>query len=140
MHGGPHLLPMTPLLLFAGLLAAMEWFTRGAVSMLGVKTVAVFLLSTAAFRIAPWRGLALSRRTGSVSQRLALFALFTAHFAGIFEAEARRVLLARSLAAPRRSGPGWFRSLRGALVELFLRCAMRAERFYAAQWLRGLGE
>ena len=69
---------------------------------------------------------------------LALLALFVRHFAGILTAESRRMLTARSLAAPFRCGPWSFRSLSFAVAAVFSRSFDRAERFYAAQRLRGI--
>ena len=37
-------------------------------------------------------------------------------------------------------GPGWFRSLACAVSAFFTRSIVRAERFYAGQWVRGIGE
>jgi energy-coupling factor transporter transmembrane protein EcfT len=71
---------------------------------------------------------------------LVLFALFIRHFAMIFASESRRVLQARSLGISRTYGRGWFRSLVAALVALIGRSLSRAERFYAAQSLRGFTE
>lgn len=129
-----------PVVLFAGLLAVAEWLARGQVSLLPLRTLAVFLLSTAAFQGVSGVGWAFRHPPGSLRGRLVVFGLFVAHFACILEAEARRALLAHRLAAPRRRGPGWFGSLGRALAGVFLRSLTRAERFYAAQWLRGLGE
>jgi hypothetical protein len=70
----------------------------------------------------------------------ALFALFVRHFAWVLLAEARRALTARAISVPNRYGAGWFHSLVHAVSAIFTRSLVRAERFYAAQWLRGIGE
>jgi energy-coupling factor transporter transmembrane protein EcfT len=131
---------LIPIVLFAGTLAALEWAGRGRVSLLGVRALAVFLLSTAALAGLSGARLLPACRPGSLGQRAVMFGLFTAHFAWVLGEEARRLLIARRLAAPRRVGSGGFRSLEWALVGLFQRALTRAERFYAAQWLRGLGQ
>ncbi len=133
-------LPAIPVVLFAALLALLEYAAQQEVSMLGLRTLAVFLLSTAAFHGISGARWALGSPPESLRQRMALYGLFVTHFTRILGAEARRVLLANRLAAPRRWGPGWFGSLTHALAGIFLRSLARAERFYAAQWLRGLGQ
>lgn len=133
-------LSLVPVMLFAGTLGALEWMGRGEVSVLGVRTVAVFLLSTAAWGGVSGAGLALGYPARSAGQRAVLFGLMVGHFAWILGAEARRALAAHRLAAPRRRGPWWFGSLGRAMGGMFVRAFMRAERFYAAQWVRGVGE
>ena len=121
---------------FAGLLMLIEW----RVTWLPVVTVAVFLVSTAAFQMAPWRSAIFAVRPGSRLYNAVLFGLFVRHFAAILETESRRVLTARRLCISRKWGPGWLRSLAFALAALITRSLVRAERFYAAQRVRGLGE
>jgi len=125
---------------FAGLLALIEWFSTGRVTWLPVVTVAVFLVSTAAFKMLPWKGAIFAVRPGSRLYSAVLFGLFVRHFAAILETESRRVLTARRLCISRKWGPGWLRSLAFALAALLNRTLVRAERFYAAQRVRGLGE
>ncbi len=131
---------LIPAALFALTLAALEWLGRREISLLGVRTLAVFLLSRAALAGLSGARLLAASRPGSRRQGAIMFGLFTAHFAWVLGEEARRLLIARRLAAPRRMGPGGFRSLEWALAGLFQRALTRAERFYAAQWLRGLGQ
>jgi hypothetical protein len=128
-----------PLVLFALTLAVMQRI-GGGWSWLPAQTVAVY----AAIRLILW---ALPRRWFSTlperRSRIwtpALFYFFVRHFVLILGEEARRAFVARSLAVRRRFGPDSLRSLVWGLVSVFRRSLARAERFYAAQWLRGLPE
>jgi hypothetical protein len=58
----------------------------------------------------------------------------------ILQDEAMRALTAYRLAVPHGFRPGGMRALAFSLDSLFRRCLVRAERFYAAQTLRGLAE
>lgn len=129
-----------PIVAFAAVLAAMQWIAHGQVSLLPLKAVAVFLLSTAALRSLPWSEMVRAIHPGSRLSGVVLFGFFAQHFTGILATESRRILQARALRLARRLGPGWFRSLVGAMAGIFRRALARAERFYAAQSLRGLGE
>lgn len=129
-----------PIVAFAAVLATMQWFADGQVSLLPLKALAAFLLSTAACRSLPWSEMVRAIRPSSRLSRIVLFGLFARHFTGILASESRRVLQARALRLTRRYGPGWFRSLGCAMAALLGRSLIRAERFYAAQLLRGLGE
>jgi hypothetical protein len=131
-------LSVVPIVAFAASLAVLEWLSRRTVSGLPVKTITVFLSLTAAARLWPWTDLLRGVGPGSVVWTPVLFALVTRHFVEILRTEILRVLRARSLRVPRRFGPGAFRSLALALVAIVVRCWVRAERFYAAQRLRGL--
>jgi len=129
-----------PIVMFAGVLALMQWVSSTPVSSLPLKTIAVFLFSTTAFRILPWSQIISAARPGSALFELVLFALFVRHFAAIFAKESQRVLQARSLSVSRTWGHGSFRSLAAAVAALFGRSLVRAEHFYAAQSLRGLAQ
>ena len=129
-----------PILLFAGLLALMQWISTGAVTLLPLETIAVFLLLMAAVRFLPWRASIFTLRSRSRLYTPLLFALFVRHFVAILGTESRRVLTARSLCISRNCGRGSLRSLVFALAALFGRTLLRAERFYAAQRLRGLAQ
>lgn len=129
-----------PIAVFAGLLTAMQWASSAPVTSLPLKTIAVFLLTTTAFRLLPWSDVVSAVRPGARLFGLVLFALFVEHFFVIFAAETQRVLQARALRLSRLWGRGSFRSLTAAVVALFRRSLVRAERFYAAQLLRGLAE
>lgn len=133
-------LSLPPILLFAGLLALMQWISGMPVTWLWLKAILVFLATTAVVRLLPWDDWIFKVRGGSVVYRLSLFALFVRHFAAILFLEGRRALTAHALAAPNRYGPGAFRSLAWAISSLFSRSLARAERFYAAQLVRGIGE
>lgn len=129
-----------PLVLFAAFLAGMQALAGTFTPVLALRTVAVFLLSTAAFALFPWQGMAARVHPRSRLFPAVLFLLTLRHFALVLGAEARRIFAARKLAAPRRYGPGWWRSLAGALAGVFRLSLARAERFYAALWLRGMAE
>ena len=132
--------PTIPIVLFAGVLAGMQWISQGTVTSLPLKTVAVFLLSTAAFRVLPWDEMSSAIQPGSALFASLLFALFLGHFAAIFAVESRRVLQARALRVSHPWGRVAFRSLGAAVAAVVRRSMDRAETFYAAQSLRGLAE
>jgi len=134
------LLPLAPILLFAGMLALMQWVAGMPVTWLWLKTILVSLATMAVVRFLPWDRWLFRLRAGSFLFQMALFTLFVRHFAFVLAAEGRRALTARSLSVPHRYGPGWFRSLAWAVGAFFTRSIVRAERFYAAQWVRGIGE
>jgi len=129
-----------PVVIFAALLALMQRVSSQSVSSLPLQAVAVFLFSATSLRIFPWSAVLSATRAGSGLLAPLLFALFIRHFVIIFTSESRRVLQARSLGISRTYGPGWFRSLVAAVAALIGRSLSRAERFYAAQSLRGLTE
>jgi hypothetical protein len=131
---------LAPVLAFAGILALIQWVSGMPVTGLGLKTVAVCLVTIAAVQAVPWRRWTRTARPGSLLYTVVLLGLFSRHFAAILIQESRRVLTARSLAVPKSRGPGSFRSLVHAAVSLLDRSLRRAERFYAAQWLRGIAE
>lgn len=129
-----------PVLLFAGILVLMQWIGGTLTAKLPLRTVAVFLLVTSAVRLVPWMEMLGIARPASPLFTAVLFLLVLRHFVLILGQEARRLLTARSLAVPNRYGPGWFGSLKWAMAGLLRRSLARAERFYAAQALRGLGQ
>lgn len=129
-----------PLGFFACLLAGLEWVAHGPASELALRTLAVgWLAQAAASGVSPARML-LECPARSWQFRVIMFGALVEHFAGVLQEEATRVLVAHRLAAPRRWRAGWFRALAHALASVNQRALIRAERFYAAQWLRGLGE
>jgi hypothetical protein len=128
---------LAPVAVFAAALALLQWFYDGFHPAVAAKTVAVFWLTASAFRLTPWNHLADAIRPASRSFALTLYLLFIRHFALILAGEFKRVFTARSCAVPRPYGRWFFRSLAAALVSLFLRAITRAERFYAAQILKG---
>jgi hypothetical protein len=129
-----------PILIFAGLLALMQWLAGGRITLLPLMTVAVFLFTTVVMATVRWSGWIFRVRRGSPLYTALLFVLFVRHFVLVFGTEARRVLLARRLSVPRRWGRGAARSLVFAVVAQLVRSAARAEHFFAAQAARGLAE
>jgi hypothetical protein len=129
-----------PIVAFAAILAALQWLSHAPARTLPLNALAVFLLSTAGFRIFPWTRFVSARRAQSKAFTPMLFVLFVVHFASIFSQEASRVFQARGLCITRPWRRGAFRSLAAAAVAVFSRALARAERFYAAQLLRGLEE
>jgi len=134
------LFSLTPVASFAILLASFELLARGRPSTLALRAMAVCWLAQACVQgMAPSRW-ALSSSPRSLAYRVGLFAAFVEHFAHLFGSGTARALVAWRLAAPRAWRSGWFHSLAHALARIVERSLVRAERFYAAQWLRGLGE
>jgi hypothetical protein len=131
---------MLPVALFVLTLIWLQWLYRRPEPMVAAKTLAVFWLTTAAFRRVPRSGFAGAIRPGSRTSAFILYLLFLRHFASILAVEAGRLLHARSRAVPKPYGHWAFRSLAAALVSLLVRAATRAERFYAALLLKGLVE
>lgn len=131
---------LAPVLLFAAVLFLMRWFSGRGLTALPFLTVAVFLAVVLLGRWIPWQSLGARVRPGSRLFSLVLFLHITRHFVSILGQETTRVLQARALCLRRRWGPGAFRSLAWALAGILGRSLVRAERFYAAQLLRGLGE
>ncbi len=135
----PSLPALVPIAVFALVLAGLQWIARMPVTLLALKVVVVFLFSTSAFRLFPWTDLTSALGSRGRLRTPVLLALFTRHFAQILLVEATRVFRARSLCVRRPFGRASFSSLVWVLVSLFSRSISRAERFYAAQLLRGLG-
>jgi hypothetical protein len=127
-----------PVFLFAATLVALQWLNGRIDAALPLRTVAVFLLSTLALRLAPWTWIAGGLSPLSRLYLPGLFLLFIRHFAEILIAESRRTLQARAICAPSVWRPGGFASVAGALAAIFRRALTRAERFYAAQSLNGI--
>ena len=134
------LLPLVPITLFAAGLAFLQWVGGMPVTWLWLKTIAVFLAVTVIVRALPWDRWLFRVRHGSRLYHAALFALFVRHFAAVLVEEARRALTAHALAAPGRYRAGWFGSLAHSTGGLLTRSLVRAERFHAAQSLRGIAE
>jgi hypothetical protein len=129
-----------PILVFALSLAGVQLIFGMPVTNLAGKAVASFFFIAAAVRIYPWADLIAQVPPASSFFALACYLLFVRHFFFIFTSEAVRLLQARSLCLPKPYGRGSFRSLVAALAALFERSLLRAERFYAAQLLRGFAE
>ena len=131
---------LAPILMFAGVLVLLQWWGGGVVTSVPLRTVAVFLLVTAGARLFPLDAVLRPIPPRSRLFHAALFLLLVRHFLRILAEEMVRLLRARSLAMPRRFGPGSLRSLAFAAASIFPRTLERAERFYACQLLRGLAD
>jgi hypothetical protein len=130
-----------PLALFCAITAALQAMAGRIDPWLPVKTFLAFLLGFCLYLCFPWRRLPRLLRPGRARRNVPiLFLLFIRHFAAILGEEAYRLFRARRLAVVRDCGPLGFFSLRCAVAAVFRRTLARAERFYAAQWLRGAAE
>lgn len=126
-------------LIFCLGIAALEWLAGRRVGALPLRILAVFLLTAIAVRCVPWRALSAHVRPGRRGFTAALFLLAIRHFVHILLEETRRLLAAHALSFPRRAGHGWFRALSWAVAGVFRTSLIRAERFYAALYVRGVG-
>lgn len=131
---------LLPLAIFAASVAALEWLAGTLDPWLPLKTLAAFALGTILFAAIPWRLMSRRLAPGRWWYAPVLFLLLLRHFTEILSQEPVRVLRARSMVVSRRYGAGWLSSLGHALAALFRRAIDRAERFYAAQLVRGLAE
>jgi hypothetical protein len=128
---------VVPILGFGFAVTLLQWFGGQKPPILGLQTLLVYLcLGVLVFLLVP-QGFGLPARD-SPFHRMVLYLLFVRHFVAILRGEARRVMVARGTVVRRALGPWGMSSLAHALASLFQRCLIRAERFYAAQWLRGL--
>jgi len=134
-----HLAAFLPVIFFAGTLALFQWLAGMPVTGLWWKTILICAGATVLVRWLPWDRWLLGAQRRGLLFRTALFFLFVRHFAFVLLAESRRALIARRLSAPRKYGPFAFRSLACAVASLFGHSLVRAERFYAAQWVRSIG-
>jgi energy-coupling factor transporter transmembrane protein EcfT len=121
------------------MLVLLQWIGGQIHVATPLKTVGSFVLVVSGMRLLPWTEALVRLRPDSTMGGLVLTAFFARHFVIVLGEEAGRLLVAHRMAAPCRYGPGWFRSLSWALAGLFQRSLERAERFYAAQMVRGLG-
>lgn len=128
----------TPVLLFAMVVTALQWLNGAVDFRLPLRTIAIFLLSTAASRVLPWSSLAGALDTRSRWYVPAMFLLFVRHFAAMLVEEVRRAFQARSLCVSANFRRGGFQSLAWATASVFRRAIDRAERFYAAQTIGGM--
>jgi hypothetical protein len=127
-----------PVLLCALVLTALQWLSGTVDIRLPLRTIAVFLLSTAAFRVLPWADLIAALDTRSRWYLPAMFLLFVRHFAAMLVEEVRRAFQARSLCVSANFRRGGLQSLVWATASVFRRAIDRAERFYAAQTMGGM--
>jgi hypothetical protein len=126
-----------PMMLFAGSVYALRLFSQQNGTLLALRILFVFACVRWIGQIL-WLG-CVPIPTSRPIFRLYLFTCFIRHFMRILGEECRRMLTARRTAAPhlwRRQG---FASIVHAMTAIFLRSLTRAERFYAAQQLKGLG-
>ena len=129
-----------PILLFCAVLAFLEWIDHRTVSALPLKALVSYLAIAPALRIMPWVAIVRSVPPRSRSFPPVLFLLFIRHFTLILRDEAMRSLTAYRLAVPHPFRSCGIRALAYSLGSFFRRYLLRAERFYAAQLLRGLAE
>jgi hypothetical protein len=127
-----------PVLLFAIILTALQWLNGAVDFRLPMRTVAIFLLSTAAFRVLPRSSLIAALDPRSRWYLPVMFLLFVRHFAAMLLQEVRRAFQARSLCVSANFRRGGFQSLAWATASVFRRAIDRAERFYAAQTIGGI--
>lgn len=128
-----------PVAVFALVLAGTQRIA-GAWTWLPVQTLALYAAVRLLVLALPGQWFSSVPERSSRMWTPALFFFFVRHFLSILGQEARRVLTARSLAVTRPCGPGSFGSILWSVASIFRRSLTRAERFYAAQWLRGLSE
>jgi hypothetical protein len=131
---------LVPILLFCAVLAFLEWIDHRTVSALPLKALVSYLVLALTLRIMPWLALVRSVPPRSRFFPPVLFLLFIQHFTFILRDEALRSLSAYRLAVSHPFMRGGMRALAYSLDSFFRRCLLRAERFYAAQLLRGLAE
>ncbi len=129
---------LLPITIFVAVLSLIQWLYHEFHYEVVAKTLAVFWLTASAFRFMPWNRFGDGIRPGSRLTAPILYLLFIRHFALILSGESKRLLTARSRTVFKPCGRWSFRSLISALGSLFLRAMNRAERFYAAQMLKGL--
>jgi hypothetical protein len=128
---------LVPVIGFALIVTLLQWLGGRKPPLLGLQTLFVFQLLSVFLVLFVPQGLAVPER-GSPLYRIALYLLFVRHFAAILAGEVHRTIRAHGTAVQHRFGPQAMHSLVHALTSVFGRCLIRAERFYAAQWLRGL--
>ncbi len=137
---GRALLAAMPVAVTAVLYYLLQLLAGSTAIMLPLKMLVVFLYLSTVLRIFPW-DVALSRsRPGSHGFQALLYIHFIGHFVHVFGEETLRVLRAWKWSSRGARGSVRLRALRGTLSGLFLRSLGRAERFYAAQLVRGLAE
>jgi hypothetical protein len=129
-----------PVLMTATAFWVMQQFASSPASLLPLKMVAVFLFTSAAFRIFPWMEILLRTPRETLRFQVALYLFFIRHFVVILGDESLRLLRAWRWTHRGLHGRVLIRSLAGAMTGLFSRCFIRAEHFFAAQLLKGLAE
>jgi len=134
----PLLMLLIPLAWFLSALLALQWIAGRLDPALPLRTAAIVLLTATAFRAAPWKSIAGALSPRSPFYMLGLYLLFVRHFAAILAGETWRTLRTRAMNAPSLFRRGGASSLLWAMASIVRRTLDRAERFYAAQLLKGL--
>ncbi len=135
-----YILRALPVLLFCAVLMILELVGHHSVSSLALKAFASYAILVLAVRLMPWTAIIRSVSPQSRFFVPILFLLFVHHFTLILRDETFRTLTAYRLAVPHPFRHGGLKALAFALNSLFRCCLVRAERFYAAQLLRGLAQ
>ena len=131
---------LLPVIFFCTVLAVLEWIDHRSVTALPLKALLSYGILALGFRVMPWMALIRSIPPQSRFFPPVLFLLFVRHFTFILRDEAVRSLTAYRLAVPHPLRRNGIRALAWSLDSFFHRSILRAERFYAAQLLRGLAE
>lgn len=125
-----------PLAVFVAGMLALQLLSGSVTLGLAVQ---VFFVSAWSIAMARW---AMSGRIpvprAKALFRCYLFLHFLRHFTEILHGETMRVFIARGLSAPHLYTRTGLRSLAYSLIAVLQGSLRRAERFYAAQWLKGL--
>jgi hypothetical protein len=129
-----------PVFLFCAILAILELIAHRSLTLLALKTFVCYAILSLGVQLVPWTVMVRSVSPQSRFFAPFLFFLFIYHFTMILQEETLRALTAYRLAVPHPFRRGGMRSLAFSLDSLFSRCLVRAERFYAAQTLRGITE
>jgi hypothetical protein len=129
-----------PVFLFCAILVVLEFIAHRSLSNLALKTFVCYAIVVLSVHLMPWTVMVRSVSPRSCLFAPVLFLLFVHHFTAILQEETRRSLTAYRMAVPHPFRRGGVRALAFSLDSLFCRCLLRAERFYAAQTLRGIAE
>lgn len=134
------ILSLGPILFFCAVLALLDLIAHRPSSLLPLQAFASYAVLMLSVQLLPWARVARSVSPPSRFFLPVLFLLFVYHFTVILKEETRQLLTAYRLAVPYPFRRGGLRALAYSLDSLFRRCLARAERFYAAQILRGIAE
>jgi hypothetical protein len=134
------LLAAMPIAVTAAGYYLLQVLAGNAALILPLRMMVVFLWLSAALAVVPWQAALTRTRPGSPGFHALLYVHLIGHFLHILGEESLCVLRAWKWTSRGTRGSARFQALRGALAALFLRSLGRAERFYAAQLVRGLAE
>lgn len=134
------LLATAPVAVTAVTYYLLQVLAGSAAIILPLKMMVVFFCLSTALAVFPWEALLSKSRPGSRGFHALLYIHLIGHFLNILGEETLRVLRAWKWSSRGARGSVRLRALRGTLSGLFLRSLGRAERFYAAQLVRGLAE